>query len=206
MLAPICSFVLGYTIGSLPTAFLLVKWKSRIDVRGAGSGNVGALNASEVSGSKLIGAAVLILDLAKGMCAVFICSGLFGGDEFWIRGAAGLGAVAGHNYPVWLRFRGGRGLATAAGVMFAVSWPLVVIWCLVWLMVFGFSRSVHGSNILASICTPPAALPVLRFLRPGPEGGDTMNTVLLMSMISLLILIRHVDTVAGLRGKFRTTH
>lgn len=205
MLAPICSLAIGYLLGSLPTAYLLVRWKSRVDIRGAGSGNVGTLNAAQVTGSKSLGIAVLLGDLLKGSAAVWMSS-LILGDGFWIGGIAGLGAILGHNYPVWLRFKGGRGLATAAGVLLVMSWSLVVVWCLIWLITYSLSRSVHGSNILASLCTPAAAIPVFHILRPGQDGGETMNVVLLMSIISLLILIRHIDTLQGLRQEFTKSH
>lgn len=142
--------ILGYLLGSFPTAYLFVRWKSRIDIRNAGSGNVGALNSYEVSGSRLLGGAVLLIDLLKGVVA-----STFVGKEFGFAGTAmaGLGAVLGHNFPIWLHFRGGRGLATAAGVVVVLSWPLVGIWVLFWLLGFMIWKEVNVGNAVACCCS-----------------------------------------------------
>ena len=204
MIAAIPSFALGYLIGSFPTAFLLVKWTARLDIRVAGSGNVGALNAFDVTRSKLLGALVLLIDLAKGSAAVWADSMLFG-HGLWIMGFAGLGSIAGHNYPVWLRFKGGRGLATAAGVMLVLNWALVVLWCLAWLAMYAYTRSVHSANIAASILSPALTLPALRIVRPEAGGPESVDCMLLMSMICLLILLRHLRYFAEFRKLFHTS-
>ena len=109
--------VVGYLLGSFPTAYLMVRLKSRVDIRKAGSGNVGTLNSFMVTKSKGVGVVVLLLDLLKGVAAVTIAP-LFGAsDPFLAQTVAGAAAVAGHNFPVWLGGKGGRGLATGAGVM-----------------------------------------------------------------------------------------
>ncbi len=108
--------LLGYLLGSIPTAFLLVRWKSRVDIRTSGSGNVGTLNSYQVSGSKVVGFIVLVADFLKGFFAVWGTTALLG-SSFEATATAGVGSVLGHNFPFWLRFHGGRGLATAAGVM-----------------------------------------------------------------------------------------
>ena len=195
-MALIPGFFLGYLIGSIPTAYLVVMWKAQLDIRGKGSGNVGALNAFEVSGSKLVGALVLLLDLGKGAIAVWLVSRLFG-DDLWIRGMAGIGAVVGHNYSFWLRFRGGRGLSTAAGVMLGLDWILVVLWCLLWIACYLYPRNVHVANISASLLSPVLTIPLLRVVRDAPDG-TIGETTLIMSVICLLILLRHV----GYFGEF----
>ncbi len=195
-MALIPGFLLGYLIGSIPTAYLLVMWKAQLDIRGKGSGNVGALNAFEVSGSKLIGALVLLLDLGKGAFAVWLGSRLFG-DDIWIRGTAGIGAVVGHNYSFWLRFRGGRGLSTAAGVMLGLDWILVVLWCLLWIACYLYPRNVHVANISASLLSPVLTIPLLGVFRTAPDG-TIGETTLIMSVICLLILLRHI----GYFGEF----
>jgi glycerol-3-phosphate acyltransferase PlsY len=196
-MALIQGFLLGYLIGSFPTAYLVVMWKAQLDIRGKGSGNVGALNALEVSGSKLVGALVLLIDLGKGAFAVWLGSRLIG-DDLWIRGIAGIGAVAGHNYSFWLRFRGGRGLSTAAGVMLGLDWILVVLWCLLWVAGYLYPRNVHVANISASVLSPVLTIPLLRTLRPA-EDGTVAETALIMSVLCLLILLRHI----GYFGEFR---
>jgi len=149
-LSVVQAVLLGYFLGSVPTAFFLVHWKSRVDIRHAGSGNVGALNSFKVTGSHWVGAAVLLLDLVKGLLAVFLARVLWG-DGFACVGAAGLGAVAGHNFPVWLRFRGGRGLATAVGVMLLVAWMFVPLWVLLWVAAFLAVRDVNMGNAAACV-------------------------------------------------------
>jgi acyl phosphate:glycerol-3-phosphate acyltransferase len=201
------SFLLGYLIGSFPTAYLLVMWKSRLDIRGAGSGNVGALNAYDVTGSRLLGVSVLLVDLAKGAAATWFGSRLFG-HGLWMTGAAGLGAVVGHNYSPWLRFRGGRGLAAAAGVMFVVNWMLVVLWCAIWIGIYASSRRVHAANISASIVSPVFSFPALWLFRPAAGDADRNPTgvVLLMSVICLLILLGHRHVFAEFRNLFRKSN
>jgi acyl phosphate:glycerol-3-phosphate acyltransferase len=143
------SGVLGYLIGSIPTAFLLVRWKSNVDIRQEGSGNVGALNSLLVTGSKVVGAVVLLLDLMKGVLAVLLARSLFAG--FASEAIAGSAAVLGHNYSIWLRFKGGRGLATAAGVMLVLSWPVVAVWGCLWGSGFGLTRNVNIGSAIASV-------------------------------------------------------
>jgi acyl phosphate:glycerol-3-phosphate acyltransferase len=201
LIALIPGFFLGYFIGSVPTAYLLVMWKAQLDIRGKGSGNVGALNAFEVSGSKLVGALVLLLDLGKGALAVWLGSRLFG-DDIWVRGLAGIGAVVGHNFSFWLRFRGGRGLATAAGVMLSLNWILVVLWCLLWLASYTYPRNVHVANILASVFSPVLTIPALWLAGPASDGTKG-ETALFMSVLCLLILVKHLGYVGEFRKVFQ---
>lgn len=188
--------LLGYFLGSVPTAFLLVHWKSRVDIRHAGSGNVGALNSFKVTGSQWVGAAVLLLDLVKGLLAVLLARVLWG-DGFACAGAAGLGAVAGHNFPVWLRFRGGRGLATAAGVMLLVAWMLVPLWVLLWLAAFLAVRDVNvGSTAaclvgLAGVLLLPESILELLLSADIPRSGFRLFAGLLF----VLLLTKLADPV-----------
>src|SRR5262245_59816643 len=152
------SLFTGYLIGSFPTAYLLVKWKTRVDIRNAGTGNVGAHNAFDVSGSKSVAAGVLLIDILKGFGAVSICGLLFG-QESWSQGLGGIGVIVGHNYPVWLRFKGGRGLAPAVGVMLAIGWIAVLVWCILWLIFYAVLpksvlRRLHVANVAATILSP----------------------------------------------------
>ncbi|MBI1806160.1 MAG: glycerol-3-phosphate acyltransferase [Ignavibacteria bacterium] len=191
--------MLGYLIGSFPTAYLLVKWKSRLDIRESGSGNVGAMNTFDVTGSKFLGAIVLVIDLLKGALSVWVSSILLSND-FWVLGVGGIGAMVGHNYSPWIRFKGGRGLATAAGVLLIVSWVFVVMWCMIWILMFAFSRHIHLSNIVASIVSPlivfvtPAALWTSIWM---PSSGMS-NTFMLCSFMCILILARHTKQMSEL--------
>lgn len=204
VLALILSFFLGYLIGSIPMAYLLVRWKSNIDIREAGSGNAGALNSFQVTRSKLVGAMVLVFDALKGVCAVLVAAFFFGWD-FSFLATAGVAAVAGHNFPVWLKFRGGRGLATAAGVMITLSWLFVAIWGLMWLIGFLLTRHVNFGNAFASVgemigilATPNAVLTWL-FSTPIDPGEFRVFAVLLFT----IILIKHIDP---LKEYFRKAH
>jgi glycerol-3-phosphate acyltransferase PlsY len=192
-LSELPAFLLGYLIGSVPSAFLLVHWNAKVDIRTAGSGNVGALNSLEVTGSKWVGAAVLLLDLAKGVFAVLLASTVLGG-EFWIRAAAGLGAVAGHNFPVWLRFRGGRGLSTAAGAMLVLVWVFVPVWLAVWLAAFLTLREVNLGNATACVICMAMVLVLpgtfLESVVPAdvPVGAFRGFTAILLSLLMLKLV------------------
>ena len=143
----------SYLIGSLPTAYLLVKWKTHQDVRKMGSGNVGALNSYEVTRSKFVGLTVLVIDFLKGVLAVTLSRVVFG-EALLILGLAAVSVVVGHNYPIWLSFKGGRGLAPAAGAVLFVNWLFVIIWSVLWALAYTFTRNIHKGNILAIVLTP----------------------------------------------------
>ncbi len=139
--------LLGYLIGSIPFAYIIMRRKSGIDIRKHGSGNVGALNAFEVSGEKSIGRTVLALDMLKGFLPVLIFE-LLGDSSSLIVLIPAL--VLGHCYPVWLGFRGGRGLATAAGALLLVSPGVVVLWGVVYLLGRRMQDNVHFASVLAT--------------------------------------------------------
>lgn len=192
-------FLLGYLIGSFPTAYLTVKRTTRLDIRESGSGNVGAMNTFDVTRSRLLGITVMIIDMTKGVATVLMSSLLFG-DCFRTMSVAGLGAIVGHNYSPWIRFKGGRGLATAAGVMLVLAWIVVVVWCAAWCINYSYSRNVHISNVIASVVTP-----FIVWLTPEkvlqlvltPSMSSTSLTVVTVILFSL-ILIRHAQLIAEL--------
>ena len=143
----------GYLVGSIPTAYLIVRLRAGLDVRTQGSRNVGALNAYNVTQSKKTGIVVGILDGLKGL-AVALAAGQLLGGSFWIQSLALSGAIIGHNYPVWLRFHGGRGLSTAAGGMFAIGISYTIVWCLTWFISSKFFKGVLNVNLVAIILAP----------------------------------------------------
>lgn len=147
------SFIAGYLVGSIPTAFLLVKERAGIDIKTAGSGNVGAFNVFSVTGSKLLAITVGLLDALKGFVITFAALHLFG-EPAGVGMAGMIGAILGHNYPVWLSFKGGRGLATAAGGFFAIGVSYTVVWCLSWLFFNRWKKDIVTANVLSSIVTP----------------------------------------------------
>lgn len=143
----------GYLFGSIPTAYLLVRRIAGIDIRENGSGNVGAFNSYDVTKSKRIGIIVGVLDGIKGFIVAFVVGQVLGGS-FWNQSAALCGALIGHNYPVWIRFRGGRGLAPAAGGMFAIGVSYTIVWCITWFVSFKQTKNILAANIIAIILAP----------------------------------------------------
>ncbi|MFZ4621882.1 MAG: glycerol-3-phosphate acyltransferase [Bacteroidota bacterium] len=155
MINYLISLGISYLIGSIPTAFLVVKNTSKVDIRTVGSGNVGGRNALEVTGKKWVGVVVTLIDLLKGIAAVVIASMLFD-DKVAAVSAAMFGAVLGHCYPVWLKFHGGRGLATGAGALFATGWICVPLWLAAYFISERFTKNVHASSVIAIVAIPLA--------------------------------------------------
>lgn len=184
----------SYLIGSLPTAYLLVKWKTHQDVRKMGSGNVGALNSYEVTRSKFVGVAVLVVDLLKGVLAVTLTR-LFVGDSFLILGLTVISAVIGHNYPLWLSFRGGRGLATAAGALLLVNGVFVVIWGVLWSIAYLWTKNVHKGNIAAIALTPfISAVLSSKLVEWGMlRQEDSWWFILFGFLLCVLLFLRHLQ-------------
>ena len=152
----------GYLLGSIPFGYLLTRAAGLGDVRAQGSGNIGATNVLR-TGSKKLAAATLLLDLVKGLAPVLIARALF--DQPDTMPAAALGpvpaaalfAVIGHCFPVWLKFKGGKGVATNAGVCFGLAWPLGLTYAIVWLGVLGGLRISSLAGMAAVVCAAIAA-------------------------------------------------
>ena len=142
------SFVVGYLLGSIPFGLILTRLSGGGDVRKIGSGNIGATNVLR-TGNKPLAALTLILDVLKGTAAVWL------GSYFGPYAAvfAGLGAFLGHLYPVWLGFRGGKGVATYIGVALGLYWPAALAFCVVWLLVAITTRYSSLSALVASAAT-----------------------------------------------------
>jgi len=144
------AFVIGYLLGSIPFGLVLTKLAGTADLRSVGSGNIGATNVLR-TGRKGLAAATLLLDMLKGTAAVII-SGYFGGPNAAM--LAALGAFLGHLFPVWLKFRGGKGVAVYIGVLLGLFWPAAVVFCAVWLTTAFTSRYSSLSALVASFVTP----------------------------------------------------
>lgn len=144
------TFTISYLLGSIPFGLLLTRLFRAGDVRSIGSGNIGATNVMR-TGRKGLALVTLFLDLLKGLVAVKIVSVMYG-DDF--AALAGLFVVLGHVFPVWLRFHGGKGVATTLGVFFALNWMFAAIICGIWLAVFIITRFSSLSAIM-SICYSP---------------------------------------------------
>lgn len=178
------AILIGYTVGSLPIGYLVAQSAGGIDLRRAGSGNVGAANVFRTAGL-LSAVAVMIGDIGKGAAAVLLAGG--GVNAV----AAGVAAVVGHIYPVWLRFRGGKGVATASGV-FGVLTPLpVLLAAAAFLIVVARTRFVSLGSIVATIL-----LPIVEWLTPGLPAVDIGATI-----VAALILFRHRGNIARLRSR-----
>jgi acyl phosphate:glycerol-3-phosphate acyltransferase len=168
------AILIGYAVGSLPIGYLVAQRASGIDLRRAGSGNVGAANVYRTAGlPKAI--AVMIADIAKGAAAVLIA----GSGSHAV--AAGVAAVVGHIYPVWLQFRGGKGVATASGV-FGVLTPLpTMLAAVAFAVVVARTRYASLGSIVATIL-----LPIVEWMTPGRRAVDIGAT-----LVAVLILFRH---------------
>ena len=182
--------ILFYIIGSIPTAYLLVKYKTGKDITKEGSGNVGALNSFEVSKSRLIGITVLVLDFLKGFLPSFLFLKIAGYSIETMFLPIAL-IVLGHNFSVWLKFKGGRGLATAAGIIVAVEPVVLLIWCILFLISYVFYRKVHFGNIVATLLLPVIYYFVQSvFCRSDASAADTdFQTNLVFIVIASLIIL-----------------
>lgn len=175
--------LLGYAIGSIPFGLLLTRAAGMGDVRKIGSGNIGATNVLR-TGNKGLAAATLLLDLAKGLAPVVIAGQLWGevGQAF----AAGA-AVLGHCFPVWLGFKGGKGVATNAGVSFGLAWPVGLAYAFVWLSVLAIFR-ISSLAGMAAVVAAAAAAPLFGYPQFFP----------VLAAIALLIIYLHRTNIARL--------
>jgi acyl phosphate:glycerol-3-phosphate acyltransferase len=168
--------LLGYLLGSIPFGLLLARTAGLGDIRGIGSGNIGATNVLR-TGRKGLAAATLLLDGLKGAAAVLVVRAIAGYEVALL---AGLAAVLGHLFPVWLNFKGGKGVATGLGVLIAASWPVGAAACAVWLIVAALLRFSSLAALAAFASAPLAALIVENFA-----------LVKLAFTIAVLVFVRH---------------
>jgi glycerol-3-phosphate acyltransferase PlsY len=178
--------IIAYLLGSIPFGYLVVKAGEGDDIRDQGSGNIGAANVARNAGL-FAGVLTLVLDAAKGYAAVLIAERWATGSNStrWMMASA-IAAVVGHMYPVWLGFKGGKGVATSLGVFVPICREAVLIAIILWILVVAFWRYSSLGSVVAA-----AALPVLVHLfyapRHAPPGYVTQGTIL----ISLLVLWKH---------------
>jgi glycerol-3-phosphate acyltransferase PlsY len=181
----------AYLLGSIPFGYLIVRVSGRGDVRRHGSGNIGATNVARVSGT-LSGLLTLALDAAKGYLAVRLAAATTDGNIRWMMMAALL-ALIGHLFPVWLGFRGGRGVATGGGVFLPVCWQAVVGAAVVWLIVVAFWRYVSLGSLAAA-----ASLPLLMYLLYAPGHAPPVMVSAGTSAAMVLVIWRHRANIARL--------
>jgi len=188
--------LVGYFVGSIPTGYLAVRVRSGDDIRSGGSGKTGGFNTYTVTRSRLIAIGVGLFDALKGFAVAWTAWWLYP-DEPLVQAAGIVGALLGHNYPVWLRFKGGRGLATVAGALFALGQFLLVFWCLVWFAVYKWKHDIMTANLAASVISLGAV-----WLVPHTVIGwfmirdvDPVFYASFTSLILVLLLIGHQDGI-----------
>jgi glycerol-3-phosphate acyltransferase PlsY len=184
------ALVIGYLLGSIPFGLVLTRLAGTQDLRTIGSGNIGATNVLR-TGRKGLAAATLIFDALKGTAAVLV-GGYLGGPDAAMLG--GLGAFLGHLFPVWLKFRGGKGVAVYIGILIGLIWPAAILFCLIWLALAFALRYSSLSALTASVITP-----IVLWL----VGHTALAT--LFAALTLLLVYMHRENIkrlmAGTEGK-----
>ena len=194
MYATLISTGIGYLLGSIPFGYLLVRRFRGADVRKTGSGNIGATNVARTSPA--LGAATLALDALKGAAAVLLVSTVFPSERN-LAFAAALAAVAGHIFPPWLDFRGGKGVATGLGSFLLLTPKAILLALAIFVAMLAALRLVALASIVATASLPALALRL----------GESRKPVLLLAAASLLIIVKHHQNIArmlrGTEPKFR---
>jgi acyl phosphate:glycerol-3-phosphate acyltransferase len=182
-IAPLSALIIGYGLGSIPFGLILTRFGGAGDLRAIGSGNIGATNVLR-TGRKGLAAATLFLDGAKGAAAVLIAEAIQPG----LGPVAGLAAFFGHCYPVWLKFKGGKGVATMLGIALAASWQVGLIFAGVWLAALALFRYSSVGGMAAAVSAPIAAV----------MFGRLELTVLFVAL-ALIVLWKHRANIGRLR-------
>ena len=180
--APALALVIGYLLGSIPFGVILTRLGGAGDLRQIGSGNIGATNVLR-TGRRGLAAATLILDAAKGFAAVATVAAVSPGNEL----VAAAAAFVGHLYPVWLRFRGGKGVATMLGIALALAWPVGLVYAVVWLGLLALVRISSVSGMSAAASAPVAAAVLGR-----------IDIVPLLIALALMVLWKHSANIGRL--------
>jgi acyl phosphate:glycerol-3-phosphate acyltransferase len=192
--------IAGYLLGSVPFGLLLTQAAGLGDVRKIGSGSIGATNVLR-TGNRGLAAATLLLDALKGFAAVLLARLLlpliFPADPtvtLYATYIAGVAAFIGHCFPVWLGFKGGKGVATLIGVLYGLAWPVGVIFCLVWLLI-AFTQRISSVSAITAAVTAPIFAYVAFLMGWAPEGIVFALTV---AVLSILLIVRHSANIARL--------
>ena len=175
---PVGALLIGYFLGSIPFGILLTRASGAGDLRAIGSGNIGATNVLR-TGRKGLAALTLLLDAAKGAAAILILRLVFPGDV-QLEPLAAFGALLGHLYPVWLRFRGGKGVATFLGILAALHWPIALAAAAIWLLVLALTRFSSLAGMTMALSAPVLAALLDRF-----------DLALLLLGFALLVVWKH---------------
>ena len=188
------SLLAGYLLGSVPFGLVLTRAAGLGDIRAIGSGNIGATNVLR-TGNKALALATLVLDSGKGAIAVLVLRAIWGPDAALV---AGFGALLGHLFPVWLGFKGGKGVATALGTLIAFSWPIGLAACATWALVAAIFRFSSLAALVAVAAAPLYAwyLPIL--WAPGDKLGGDLQLAGFAAAMAVLIWIKHKANIARL--------
>lgn len=186
-LAGLLAALIGYLSGSIPFGLLLTRWAGLGDVRAIGSGNIGATNVLR-TGNKALAALTLVLDMVKGTAPVLLMTWQLGETAGLIAGA---GAFIGHVFPIWLRFKGGKGVATYIGILFGLAWPLALIFLAVWLIMAAIFRISSLSALTAAALSPLWAW----------LGGRPALTLPLIIFAAAIWLTHRANIARFLRGE-----
>jgi glycerol-3-phosphate acyltransferase PlsY len=182
--------IVGYLLGSIPFGLLITQAAGLGDVRKIGSGNIGATNVLR-TGRRELAALTLILDAAKGFAAVMIARYFWPGDAIYV---AAIAVFLGHCFPVWLGFKGGKGVATFIGVLLGLAWPVGVIFCVVWLIIAA-ARRISSLAALTAAVTSPIFAYVSFLMGFSPEGIKFAATV---ALIAALVIYNHRSNIGRL--------
>ena len=178
------SLLLGYVLGSVPFGLVLTRLTGAGDLRAIGSGNIGATNVLR-TGRKGLAAATLLLDMGKGLLAVLLAWRWFPDAAAF----AAIGAMVGHCFPVWLRFRGGKGVATLMGVSLGLAWPVGIAYAITWLGMLAATRISSLAGMSAAVVAPVAAV-ATGYAQHAPY----------LALLALLVLFLHRANIARLRA------
>ncbi len=178
------ALIFGYLVGSIPFGVILTRLAGTADLRSIGSGNIGATNVLR-TGHQGLAAATLLCDVLKGTVAVLVMDWLWGRDHALI---AGLGAFLGHLFPVWLKFRGGKGVATYLGILLGLApWPGAAAFAAIWLAVAGLTRYSSLAALVASAATPAVLW-----------ANDDRQEALWFVLLTVLVFVMHRSNIARL--------
>ncbi len=195
----IISAIIGYSLGSIPTAYLLLKKFRGIDITKSGTGNVGAMNSYEVSNSKLLGILVFLIDALKGLLTVYVPLLIFS-VSFIYPAVALIFALISHCYNPWIKFKGGRGLATALGGSLLIFPFLPITWLLMWLLTYLLKKDIIFSNIFANILSLLLVFSTIKiaikYTFPNPYSYSEL--ILFTTALLSIIFVKHIDPMLGL--------
>ena len=187
------SIIIGYLLGSIPTAYFLLKITKGIDIRKSGSGNVGAYNSITISKSKFIGLIVLLIDFSKGFLTVYLIN-YFYQDIFLLPAIGICVAVFSHNYNPWLEFKGGRGLATAAGGSAAIFPFLLLGWLALWVISYLYKKNIIIANVSATVLSYLLVISTVKIAVKFtyPSSISYFELIIFTTILLSLILIKHI--------------